>query len=102
MEFQRADLLQLEPISCRGTLKLLPPGKKKKVNQNLLPLHRHSDSPSFIFFLLLNSKKLLLVMILGILAVMNLKKENQLYELSSTGLTVPPFSPSLPLLLFLM
>jgi hypothetical protein len=31
MEFQRADLLQLEPISCRGTLKLLPPGKKKKV-----------------------------------------------------------------------
>jgi hypothetical protein len=31
LEFQRADLLQLDPISCRGTLKLLPPGKKKKV-----------------------------------------------------------------------
>mmetsp|Transcript_298 Transcript_298/g.283 ORF Transcript_298/g.283 Transcript_298/m.283 type:complete len:734 (-) Transcript_298:90-2291(-) len=30
LEFERADLLQLEPISCRGTVKLLPPGKKKK------------------------------------------------------------------------
>ena len=35
LDFERADLLQLDPISCRGTLKLLPPGKKKKVNLNV-------------------------------------------------------------------
>lgn len=29
---ERADLLQLEPITNRGTLKLLPLGKKNKVN----------------------------------------------------------------------
>ena len=28
---ERADLLQLDPISHKGTIKLLPPGKKHKV-----------------------------------------------------------------------
>lgn len=31
LSLERADLLQLEPISHRGTLKLLPVGKKHKV-----------------------------------------------------------------------
>jgi hypothetical protein len=31
LNLERADLLQVEPISCRGTLKLLPLGKKNKV-----------------------------------------------------------------------
>lgn len=71
LEFQRADLLQLDPISCRGTLKLLPPGKKKKVFHYICLCSFSLTHDT--------SKNLSSEMIQGLYAATNSKKENQWY-----------------------
>ena len=55
MNLERGDLLQMEPISCRGTLKLLPIGKKNKVSFDCVTIDItvmfiHILDTSFLFF----------------------------------------------------
>lgn len=44
LNLERSDLLQLDPISAKGTLKLLPLGKKNKVSP--------TESSTFVSWLL--------------------------------------------------
>lgn len=70
LSFERGDLLQLDPISNTETLRLLPPGKKRKVSTTIYISH---------CFAKVNSKNLSLVMIRAIWAVMNSRKASLWY-----------------------
>ena len=64
IRLERGDLLQLDPISNTGTLKLFPPGKKFKVIKTCIPLFGNPNLTISIPNLNLNfSKSLLLGMI---------------------------------------